>query len=371
MPKRGENIYKRKDNRWEARFKIGKHPNGKTKYGYCYGKSYKEVKSKLEEKKSTVLNPIVFELDKPITLSRNIEEWLLIKKNNVRKSTYEKYLNIMDNHILPYFKDIYLKDLSSIDIARFSDYLLNQKMLSPKSVKDILVLFKAIVKYASKKEPLLNNIEFVYPKQENKEIAVLSLYEQDVFISYLKKEMDSCKFGILFALMTGVRLGELCALKWKHISLDEKTVTINSTMQRLKNNDSSSFEKTKIYISEPKSNSSIRTVPLTSNLIKLCIQQKVDCCEAYLLTGKSNQYLEPRTLQNKLKKYAYEAGLNDIHFHILRHTFATRCIEVGFDIKSLSEILGHSDPKVTLQRYVHSSMDFKRENMDKLNILGL
>ena len=92
--------------------------------------------------------------------------------------------------------------------------------------------------------------------------------------------------------------------------------------------------------------------------------------EAFVLTGEKNRYMEPRTLQYRLERYTADCGIKNVHFHVLRHTFATRCVEVGFEIKSLSEILGHTSPKFTLERYVHSSMELKRENMDKLAVIG-
>ena len=137
-------------------------------------------------------------------------------------------------------------------------------------------------------------------------------------------------------------------------------------MQRLKDLQNESNKKTKIIISAPKSDTSARVIPLTDYTVNLCKQYNPNNPDAFILTGKSNCIIEPRTLQYKMEKYTKEVGLKDVHFHTLRHTFATRCVEVGFEIKSLSEILGHSSPKITLERYVHSSLELKRDNMNKL-----
>ncbi|MBO5069682.1 MAG: tyrosine-type recombinase/integrase, partial [Roseburia sp.] len=129
-------------------------------------------------------------------------------------------------------------------------------------------------------------------------------------------------------------------------------------------------KKTKIVITEPKSLGSDRVIPLNNYALELCKKWYASDPQAYVLTGDPERYIEPRTMQNKLKKYTSECGLSEVHFHSLRHTFATRCVEVGFEIKSLSEILGHASPRITLERYVHSSLELKRDNMDKLAAIG-
>lgn len=182
--------------------------------------------------------------------------------------------------------------------------------------------------------------------------------------------MDECKFGVLLALLTGIRIGEICALRWENISLKDNTIKISSTMQRLKDIDLSRTSKTKIVIASPKSSTSTRTIPLSNYAAELCAKMKPSNSTAFILTGTCN-YMEPRTLQYRMSKYTRICGLEGVHFHTLRHTFATRCVEVGFEIKSLSEILGHSNTTITLDRYVHSSMELKRDNMNKLSAVGL
>ena len=188
-------------------------------------------------------------------------------------------------------------------------------------------------------------------------------------ISYLMEDMDPCKFGILLAMFTGLRIGELCALQWEKISLIDHTIRVNATMQRLRdtNADTTNGEKmqTRIVINTPKSGTSLRVIPLTEDVVKLCLKMNPENPSAYVLTG-TEHYMEPRALQYRLKKYTRECNLKDVHFHTLRHTFATRAVETGFEIKCLSEILGHATTTITLERYVHASMDLKRNNMEKL-----
>lgn len=181
----------------------------------------------------------------------------------------------------------------------------------------------------------------------------------------LAKEMTPDKFGIYLSLRTGMRIGEVCALKWSDISFHTGTISISRTVQRLKATDTQSQPKTGLFIGPPKSDSSLRVIPLMPDMAALCARFYPGTPESFVLTG-TNQCMEPRKLQRRLKKYIDACGLKEVHFHTLRHTFATRCIEVGFDVKTLSEILGHSNIGVTLNQYVHPNMELKRENMGRL-----
>lgn len=372
MPRKGENIYKRKDNRWEARYIKGYHPDGAPRYGYCYGKTYREARQKLTAAKAALVAG-----RQPSTASRKkrfgayCDEWLQLNRDRVKQSTYVKYNGMLQKHIKPHLGGCLLQTLSSVAIEQFSHCLLWEEGLSAKTVKDILTVLHSVLKYISRNAPEpLPMIEIVYPKVPKQEVRVLTRDEQAHFMRYLLKDMDCCKFGVLMALLTGMRIGEICALQWKHICLQEQAVRVKATMQRLQNLDDTCSAKTKVVISEPKSSTSDRIIPLTQYALKLCIAQRKHDAEAFVLTGMVGHYMEPRAMQYKLNQYTADCGLADVHFHTLRHTFATRCVEVDFEIKSLSEILGHSSPKITLERYVHSSMELKRTNMNKLAVVG-
>ena len=201
-------------------------------------------------------------------------------------------------------------------------------------------------------------------------MRVLSREEQARFVSYLLEDMDTCKFGVLLALFTGVRIGELCALQWGKFSLKEQTIRIDATLQRLRDTSAVGSARTRIVISTPKSDTSVRTIPVTDYTAELCGKMDPHSSAAYVLTG-TDSFMEPRTLQYRMEKYTRECGLEGVHFHTLRHTFATRAVEVGFEINSLSEVLGHAATTITLDRYVHSSLILKRDNMNKLNAIVL
>ena len=368
MSKKGENIYKRKDGRWEARYLKKDAYSGIARYGYCYGKTYGEAKEKVTRAKAGLADyRSASERGGKKTFACYCDEWLLLKRSKVTKSTFVKYGTILEKHIKPEFGKRQAEIFSEVQIEQFSYGLLHKKNLSPKTVKDILVVLHSVLSYVQKQNGSLKSVDIVYPKEEPKEMRVLSCEEQRRFKSYLLADMDTCKFGVFLALSTGLRLGELCALTWADISLQDETIQVRKTMQRRRATEHAEDGKTAIVIGNPKSGTSSRIIPLNQDITALCRLWKSDNPAAYILTGEERRYMEPRTLQYRMKQYAEACGLDGVHFHTLRHSFATRCVEVGFELKSLSEILGHSSPRITLERYVHSSLELKRENMNKLS----
>lgn len=277
---------------------------------------------------------------------------------------------MLEKHIKPKLGGCFPLAFSDAMMERFTNELLSEDELAPKTVKDILVVLRSILNYTAKRfHETFPKVEITYPKETKKEMRVLTREEQTQFVGYLLEGMDECKFGILLTLLTGIRIGELCALRWENISLKDKTIKISSTMQRLKDISLNRETKTRIVIGSPKSDTSARIIPINDYAAELCRRMNPKSPAAFVLTGTSN-YMEPRTLQYRMEKYTGDCGLEGVHFHTLRHTFATRCVEVGFEIKSLSEILGHANTTITLDRYVHSSMELKRDNMNKLALVG-
>ena len=159
---------------------------------------------------------------------------------------------------------------------------------------------------------------------------------------------------------------ELCAMRWDDISLSERSMRVCKTMQRIRT-DAPGSRRTEIKIQEPKSACSVRTIPIPEMMIELL--GRFHTPGTFFLTGDDSRYIEPRTMQNRFKRILVSCGISDANFHATRHTFATRCIEMGFDVKSLSEILGHADVAITMNRYVHPSMALKSENMDRFSNL--
>lgn len=360
MPKRGENIYKRKDGRWEGRFKPD---SSLQKYKYVYAPTYKQAKEKLAELKINKLS----DNNKKILLSELCNSWLEIKRGYIKESTYIKYRNIILNHINPRIGNVCINNIRIADLQKF-ELCLKGGDLSNKSIRDILALLSAIFKYAEKVGLCANNlhIEDLYPKTEKKQIRVLPADERIRLEYYLLKSNDPAKYGILLALYSGMRIGEICALKWSNIDLKAGTISVCQTLQRLQDRENKG--KTKILISEPKSQSSKRIIPIPTFLTELLRKIKPQIPDAFLLSGNKNP-IEPKTLQNKNKSCLKDCNIPYINFHTLRHTFATHCVEAGFDIKSLSEILGHSSVGTTLNLYAHPTLEYKRSNMNKLAFL--
>ena len=363
---KGENIFKRQDGRWEARYIRERDLTGKIRYGYCYGKTYAEAKQKVTARKAALLTGKTVAGGAGARLfCAYCELWLQQKRPAVRESTYMKYVGILQRHILPQLGSMHADAITAKVVNGFTQTLLRDG-LSVKTVRDILTVVRSISKYISTQIPTyFPPSELYYPREDKKQMRVLSVAEQTTLTRYLLLGLDACRFGLLLALFTGIRIGELCALQWKYVDLKENTIQICATMQRMQCDGAEDGHKTNVRIGPPKSNTSIRIIPLPHELAALCRRMRPANPECYVLTG-TVAYMEPRTLQYRLQKYTKECGLQDVHCHTLRHSFATRAVESGFELKSLSEILGHASTTITLDRYVHASMELKRKNMQKL-----
>lgn len=373
MPRTGENIYKRKDGRWEGRY-IKKHTaSGKIVYGYLYARSYRDVKEKLTIITQRTSQQNEEKAETYPSFKNLCNEWLVSRQPQLKESTYNKYRNLLNCYVIPEIgtENILFLDYKKLEI--FSRTLLIKggcegTGLSPKTVSDIFSLIRNILQYATDKgTPPAYNGRNIMIRQDMKEMRVLSRSEHERLCQYLYASDKPKDIGLLICLFTGVRIGEICALKWEDISPVEQTLSVHQSMQRIQLQNDPDGKKTKILISTPKSQCSIRTIPLAERLaIYLLTHRKSS--ESYVLTG-TTRYVEPRSLQNHFKKVMDQCEIPDTNFHCLRHSFATRCIETGFDIKSLSEILGHSTVNITMNRYVHPSMELKRENMNRLTDL--
>lgn len=354
MPKRGNNIYKRKDGRWEARYVKGISADGKKLYGSVYGKTYTEAKDK---QALYIQDCLSSNSQSSISLSALMHEWLNHIENTVKNSTFQKYRSIVKNHIDSHIiGSLPIRYLSAKSYCDYSKSKLDAGILSPKTVNDIIIVIGLALSYAEEvyniKKPKLQRV-----KEPKKEMRVLSIQEQKQLEQYLYHNMNLSCFGVLLALYTGMRIGELCALQWDDIQPD--CIVISKTLQRIQDND-----HTIIEITEPKTPSSIRKIPIPDFFRTIIEGYRQP--DGYVLVNRNGNRVEPRLMQLTFKRIIEDCDLPKTNFHALRHTFATRCIEAGFDVKSLSEILGHADVKTTLNKYVHSSFELKQENMKRL-----
>ena len=302
--------------------------------------------------------------------SEAASEWMSVITLRVKPSSYAVYKATLDRHILPFFGNRNIRNLAANDIGDFAKEKLSKGRLdkkgglSPKTVYDMLSIIKSILGYALDTGEITNRIKVPYPKLLRQTRRVLNRNEQKHLESSLIKNTDIHKLGVLLCLYTGIRVGELCGLMWQDISLDQNMITIKRTLQRVQDF-TGSGRKTKIAVGTPKSPSSVRSIPIPKFLSKIIREHTMDRQGYFLATDKSD-HVEPRTMQNHFARILKQLNISKANFNSTRHTFATRCIEAGVDIKSLSEMLGHSSVSITLNRYVHSSLEQKRECIGKL-----
>lgn len=372
MSKPGENISKRKDGRWEARYIKGRGEDGKILFGYVYGKSYHEAR----EKKNTAMGDLL-RLEKnaindECQFETLLDTFLMKKKHSVKESTYSHYCEIIEKHIRPILGQLPASGITSRTIERFTDEKLKSGRLdgcgglSAKNVRDILSVIKMTLDIALEDEIITRKITFAKPRLKTKTIEILSSEEQNSILE-LVSSGDLREFGYYLCLQTGLRIGEICALRWSDIDFEDRLLKVDKTMIRI-HDTGSADKKTKVIFDLPKTQSSIRMIPLPDLLMRE-LELRKNCAvseDSFLLTG-TRSYIEPRLYMYSFTQFLNKNHMKHYGFHTLRHTFATRCIENGFDAKSLSELLGHANVKITLERYVHPSLDLKREHMKRLS----
>ncbi len=347
-------VYLRKDGRSSIRYKKGIKDDGSTKYGFIYASTKEEAIKKYKTK----LREIVV-IDKSL-FSGDIFDWLKSVKISCKRSTYSNYEYTVNAYLIPTFGKYKRKQINANIINDFTQNLLNKGLVT-KTVKDILIILQQIFKYVKL------NIDITMPKVKKKEIQVFTKEDQEKLEQKLINCNDEESFGIFLCLYTGLRIGELCGLKWKNIDLIKNIIRVEKTIIRVKNYDKKLKSKTIVILDEPKSISSVRDIPIPIFLIsKLTRLKKGD--DDFFLIGTTT-FIEPRSYTNHYRKMMKSLNIDKYNFHALRHTFATNCIENGCDPKTLSEILGHSSVKITLERYVHPSFENKVKLMNNLEPL--
>ena len=290
--------------------------------------------------------------------------WRDNKKQFVKESTYSAYCLLLTNHIIPYFGD--KEDLVEEDVQRFVlDSLANG--LSEKTIKDIIVVLKMIQKYGAKYKLMnLNQIDVNFPTHSSKkELEIMSKDNQKKLFEYLKDNFSFKNLGIVICLCTGLRIGELCALRWQDFDMEENVLKVRHTVQRIYVVDEE-VRYTKIVVNEPKTKESNRDIPLSSELLKIVKPlMKVVNQDFYVLSNDVNP-IEPRTYRNYYKRLIKKLDIPYLKFHGLRHSFATRCIESKNSVKTVSVILGHSNITTTMNLYVHPDNSEKKRCIEKM-----
>jgi len=372
MARHGERIRKRKDGRWEARYKIGNAENGKTLYKSLYGKTYAEVKEKLREIECG-LNIESTQKQKSKLFSYALNEWFASIKLNLKKSTIHKYEYLITKHILPDLGDKRISKLDANTVNAFAERKLesgslkNSNGLSKSYVRTMMLIVSAALDYAAQEGWCKSVSSKIYkPSPDKNELKILSDLEQRYLEKKLVENLSVTSVGILITLKTGLRIGEICALKWEDFDLTNNILYVRSTISRIKN---PLGNGTILTIDTPKTNSSLRAIPFGNDLKNILIQFKNKTTSCFVVSDKK-EFLSPRTFEYRYHTFMKQHHFPELNYHALRHSFATRCIEYGVDVKSLSEILGHSNVSITLNTYVHSSMELKRTQLEKLPALS-
>lgn len=303
-----------------------------------------------------------------------LKEWLEIwlnkyVKHTVKLRTFIRYTEICEKHIIPMFGEYELSELSSTVLQDFVVYklekgnLINGQVLSVNSVSGIV----SVLKQALNEAFALGIVDKIYvssirmPLASEKKVSAFERQEQQVIERFCLDSSKSNYIGIIICLYTGIRLGELLALTWEDVDFERKILNINKTAFTVKRNGTRV-----VIVDTPKTKSSIRSIPLSSQLIRLLKAKKKHSESTYILSTKTNGMVAERSYQRTFASILRRCNIPYKNFHSLRHTFATRALECGMDVKTLSEILGHRNATITLNRYSHSLMSYKAEMMNKL-----
>lgn len=372
MPKHGTNIRKRTDGRWEGRYKVIQS-NGSCKYKSVYGKTCGEVKEKMKAIAEQERQPITAGGTEIPEVNRAIAEvsdrfasvsmkWLAMVRETRKYSTYIKYQGIYEKHIKDQIGDIAVQDISFALVNERIFKNSGEVQYSQNLRHSVVAVINQILKYAADNyncpKIVLSN-KLSHPGR--KKIEIINHTEQALLIRYLYQDMNASKAGILLCIFTGLRLGEICSLKWDDIDLEQMLIHVRRTVQRVAIDGDRS--RTALIITEPKSAFSIREIPISTGIVQILNQIRHE--GEYIVGGKAP--LEPRTYQNRFKRYLNASAVKEYNFHALRHTFATNCVDHDMDVKSLSEILGHANIQITLNKYVHPTMDTKRRQLAVLD----
>ncbi|WP_411678723.1 tyrosine-type recombinase/integrase [Clostridium thailandense] len=387
--KRGNNegtIYKRPDGKWCAQITIGRSENGKIKRQSFYGKTRQEVADKLSKAQNGLRTGTLVEPNK-LNLGKWLDTWLLeYKRNNIKPSTFERYESIIRNNLKPNLGSIPLKDLQPEHIQRTYNIMLKgdnkgSKALTPATIHRIHNVLHSALEQALRNNLITRNVSsvVVLPREIKKEAISLSIEDQKKFLLALDGERLRCAFVIEMA--SGVRLGELLALRWANVSLDKNTISIKESIRRTKNFDDSIETNTSLMFSTPKTRAGVRVIPLPPSAIEELREHRTRQNEEKIANkiiyedndlvfcSELGRAIDPRHFTKIFYRIRKKAGLNHFNFHILRHTYATRLIENKEGMKVVQELLGHSDVALTINTYCHVMPNVKKSAARKINFL--
>lgn len=290
--------------------------------------------------------------------------WKEYKRPYVKQSTMAAYVLILENHILPCLGDkdsLYEQEVQAFVLQKL------EKGLSIKTIKDILIVLKMVMKFGVKNE-WMNYYEWdiKYPTTTaNKELEVLSVVNHRKILSYIQSHFTFIGLGIYISLSTGLRIGEICALKWSDINVVDGTITVSRTIERIYIIEGEK-KHTELVINTPKTKNSCREIPMSKELLAMIKPLKKVLNDDFYVLTNNERPTEPRTYRNYYNNLMVKLNIPKLKYHGLRHSFATRCIEAGCDYKTVSALLGHSNISTTLDLYVHPNMEQKKRCITKM-----
>lgn len=293
-----------------------------------------------------------------------VELWQADKQQYVKKSTFAAYSLLITNHLLPAFAGN--ADIREEDVQQFVFAKLDEG-LSQKSVKDILIVLKMVLRFGVKYNLIAHRqIDIRFPtERERQEVEVLSKANQRKIMEFVKSNFTFQNLGIYICLSAGLRIGEVCALTWDDIDAEQGVIYVNKTIQRIYYVGGIE-RRTEVIIDTPKSKNSIREIPMTRDLLRIIKPLKKVVNSSFYVLTNSTAPTEPRTYRNYYKRLMKQLDIPALKFHGLRHSFATRCIESNCDYKTVSVLLGHSNISTTLNLYVHPNMEQKKRCVEQM-----
>lgn len=381
MSKKGNNegcIIKRKDGRWQGSVTIGYNSNGTQKRQYVYGKTRQETAKKVNEIIYALQTGSFVDKTKNPTVGVWLDIWLNeYKKNKIKATTYDQYEYLIRGRIKPYIGDMRLIELKPMHLQKLYNTLIKDG-LAAHTVRLVHTIMHGALKKALKSELVVRNVSegTELPREQPKERRVLTKEEQKRLIEYLKKDPHGAIY--MAALFTGMRRGEILALTWDDIDFEMATVRVNKTLNRINVYDDPE-KKTMLKVSEPKTQKSRRIIPVADCVMQLLKKQKKQIEEDKKNAGEdyednnlvfpseSGSYIDPGNYSRKFYHIIKDCGIEKANPHCLRHSFATRALEAGIDLKTTQELLGHSSIDITANLYTHALPGHKKEEVKKLS----
>ena len=306
-----------------------------------------------------------------MTTGTLLNEWLeAYQKEHIKARTYSRYKGLISTHIIPVLGEKKISELRRRDIQEFlmqqraMGNIKNGKRLSAVSTNMMLSVLKLAFDYACDMEYVEENpcIRVRRIKTQARKVEAFTVEEQRVLESMIASSKDRRFHGIILCLYTGVRIGELLGLTWDDVDFERGVIKITKTVYRAKN-ESGAWQ---LCVDTPKTKASDRMIPLPEYILQMLEQDRCHAQSLYVVENKKGQRMSARTYQYMFARLTERAGVRKLNFHALRHTFATRAIECGMDIKTVSEIMGHQNASVTLNCYAHCMLDHKIEMMHRL-----